>query len=342
MSLSGYKLGRFTGDPVDLTMTEQYFDQLIYEAQQMDMKLAGKCLQRSLPKGTSELIIPISEKIDGTSGKTDTTSSGLVTAVMGTDYTELRPVTGGTAGDRYAFTQNEALQTKARRLQSTAYDYYPLIPRNDTYSQWVDVLQMVTTEAKYRWNRYRDKVIITALGAQLDEGTRNTSTGAWSWTSTTALPTGQIVNSAKTDTISRGMIEDIIYLFDLNDVSIDGPERPVLLIGPKQKQQLREEDILVDFDYQTYKPLSGSGLPTCLGFDVIVSNLLDSSDNVRTCYAFLPSAIVFAEWEDMHIQIDNRPDRRNATQIAFDHESGAIRIDDYKIVQFYANEMVAP
>jgi hypothetical protein len=196
---------------------------------------------------------------------------------------------------------------------------------------------MVENEARFRWNRYRDSVIITALGAAVDEGNRSTSTGAWSFNST-SFPTGQVLNSDGEDAMSRALLEDVITKFEDNDVDIEGPERPVLLLGPNQKQALRDEDVLVNFDYQSSKPLSGPGLPTALGFDVIVSTQLATTtnaagDTVRYCYAFLPSGIMFAEWEDMEIQIDNRPDRRNATQIAFDHESGAIRLDDYKVVK---------
>lgn len=333
MAVSGYQLSNFAGDYPNITLVEEYMNRVIHQAQQTEMKLEGKVTPYPLTPGVKTLWVPMSMKIDGTTGKEDTMSSGIVSSVMGSDGTDINAI-----GGRYQFTQNQVLETRKRQLQSTRYQFNPLMERVDAESRFANINDVINHNAMARWNRYRDSVIISALGASVTEGYDDSTDGSWQSSSVSFL-TGQIVDSAGNDPMSSEKIEDVIELFDENDVDLQS-EMPILLVGPKQKKNLRSEEVLINYDYNSSRPLQGNQLPSAMGFQVIVSTQLPTDDTTgaRICYAFLPSAIIMGEWEDMYSSISIRNDRNDAIQMKMEHESGAVRVDDYKVVKILCNE----
>ena len=333
MAVTGYKLSKYTGDYPNITLVEEYFSRIVHQAQQTEMKLEGQVTPYPLPVGTKTLWVPMDLKIDGTTGRKDTmnANNSQVDDPMATVGADIQEVTA-----RYEFTQNQILETKKRQLQSTRWEFSPLIERVDMESRFANINDTINFNTMARWNRYKDSVIITALGASVIEGSDDTSTGAFN-SNTVSFPNSQIIDSTGNDPMSRDKLEDVIELFNNNDISLLD-EKPILLVGPKQVRNLRDEDVLINYDYVSNRPLEGNQLPSALGFKVIWSNLLSVTDNIRTCYAFLPSAIIHAEWEDMYTSVAVRSDRRDAIQTRFEHESGALRIDDYKVVKIMCNE----
>jgi len=334
-----FKLSEFAGDYPNVTLTEAHLEKIIFDAQQTDRRICNRMMQKSLPVGTKRLMIPISEKIDGTTGRRDTMSSGIVSAVMGTTGAEIVSASrDGTITDsaRYDFTQNQALSTKKRQLTSVTYRFDPFTPKVDAMSNWVNIMEMIQVNADARWNRYRDSVAKTALGADATDYQDDVETGAESGTPV-PFPTANIINADGQAEASGDLLEEAIFTFENLDVDIQ-LERPIFLCGPMEKKQLREKEHLINNDYATGRPLDGNQLPSALGFDVVVSTGLDVSGGIRTCFAFLPSGMLFAEWQDMDVTMSIRHDRQDGVQLAMVHESGCIRVDDSKVLKIFCNE----
>lgn len=340
--VNGYKVSSFAGDNVNINLIEEYMQKIIYSAQQTDLRVVNRMLQHPLAVGVKRLNIAISKKIDGETGYKDTMLNGIVSGIMNSAGADIQEVSASAASAvaRYGQTQNQALANIRRQVKSTVYDFHPLIPRVDTRANsWISNLNVIQNEANWRWNRYRDSVGITAMGATVVEIYDDATDGTEVDTDV-PFPTGNIINSAGNEIATGDVLEEATYLFETADVDMN-VERPIYLCAPKQKQQLRDEEHLINYDYATGRPLDGFQLPSALGYDVVVSNLLPITDNVRTTYAFFPSGIVFAEWEDMDVVVDNVPSRKNALQISMTHESGATRVSDELVLKIMCLESSA-
>lgn len=335
--VSGYQLSKNNRDYPNITLVEEFMSRVIHQAQQTEMKLEGKVTPYQLNPGVKTLWIPLSQEIDGSNGYMDTMSSGIVSAIMNDSGADISTA-GADTSWRYEFTKNAVLDTLKRQVQATRYRFAPIMERVDAESRFANINDVIMHNTMARWNRYKDSVIITALDATVTQGYHDSSDDSWQTTGGT-FPSDQIVDSTGNDPMSAEKLEDVIEKFDTNDVDLQ-METPILLVGPKQKKNLRQEELLINYDYTTGRPVEGNQLPSAMGFQVIVSNLLgtDSTTGARECFAFLPSGIIMAEWEEMYTSVSVRPDRNDAIQILMEHESGAVRVDDAKVVKILCNE----
>lgn len=332
MAVSGSQIQAHAGDAPNIQGVEQYLDQIVHACQQTDSKLWGLFPTKPLPINTRTLWIPIMNEMDDSSGYEDTMTSGIVSSVMGTSGAKLHAHSA--TADRFGFTQNMALTNKKRQLTGTRYRCAPLIPEDDLISTgWIDYMQATKQAVDYEWNRYRDSVVLTALGAAtVYEGYDNTSTGAFP-TDTVAFADGGGVTVGGAQTVAdRDLMEEIIYNFETNHVDLT-VEKPIFICPPLVKRMLRDADELKNRDYTDHNNVDKVTTEEACGFRVIVSTQITAhADGYYQCYALVPSAMKTAEWGGMRIKESYRPDRNDGLQISMKYESGAVRISDKKII----------
>jgi hypothetical protein len=140
------------------------------------------------------------------------------------------------------------------------------------------------------------------------------------------------------DVIITAATGEAKYIMDNNDVDPSIPR--VMVIGPKQLQDLLESTTITSSDYNTVKALVQGELNTFMGFNFITSTRLahDSGTDVRTCFAYAVDGITLAVAKDLTVRIDERPDKGYAVQVYACMSIGATRMEEEKVVQISCDE----
>lgn len=333
LTLNGYKNPNHAADYQPQLLAEDYMDRVFYACQQKEFKLQGHVTPYQVSPGVRETRIPIWNKVDGETGYSDTITNNMVSAIAATEGTNIREVTS-----RYAETRNEYLTSKYRRVTTQPWNYAPFVERKDLELMIGQMISSIVDQAEFRYNRKKDKIIINALDATVQEITAANNSSYTETETSVTFPTGQIIDSGGADILTDEKLELAYEKFYENDCDIE-MELPVLLIGPKQATNLRGQENQINYDYVSNRAREHVGLPTLPnGIPVIISTQLNTTDNVTDCFLFQPSAIIHAVEEDMYRSFDQLPTRRYGYQFYFEHCSGAIRVIDEKVVKIQCSE----
>jgi len=222
----------------------------------------------------------------------------------------------------------------SRRMVTLAdYEVADLIDDQDKLRMIVDPTSSYAQAQAFAIGRSMDDVIITAATGDAKTG----ETGG----TTTALPAGQKVAvnlSGSNEGMTIGKLREAKYIMDNNDVDPSIPR--VMVIGPKQLQDLLESTNITSSDFNTVKALVQGELNTFMGFNFITSTRLahDSGTDVRTCFAYAVDGITLAVAKDLTVRIDERPDKGYAVQVYACMSIGATRMEEEKVVQIECDE----
>ena len=222
----------------------------------------------------------------------------------------------------------------SRRMVTLAdYEAADLIDDQDKLLMIVDPCSSYAQAQAFAIGRSMDDVIITAATGDAKTG----ETGG----TTTALPAGQKVAvnlSGSNEGMTIGKLREAKYIMDNNDVDPSIPR--VMVIGPKQLQDLLESTNITSSDFNTVKALVQGELNTFMGFNFITSTRLahNTGTDVRTCFAYAVDGITLAVAKDLTVRIDERPDKGYAVQVYACMSIGATRMEEEKVVQISCDE----
>ena len=185
-----------------------------------------------------------------------------------------------------------------------------------------------------------DKVIIdAALG--------NAYTGETGVTAT-ALPAGQKVavdyvetGSTANSGLTIAKLRQAAYL--LTEAEVDDSDPRIIVVSAKQVQDLLRTTEVTSADYNTVKALVNGDIDTFLGFKFrrVSSSLLpyNSSTGVRTCFAYVRSGLKLAD-AGRKVHVDIRADKSHSLQIRTVASLGATRMEEKKVVEVAADEVL--
>ena len=222
----------------------------------------------------------------------------------------------------------------ARRMVTLAdYEVADLIDDQDKLRMIVDPTSSYAQAQAFAIGRSMDDVIITAATGDAKTG----ETGG----TTTALPSGQKVAvnlSGSNEGLTIGKLREAKYLLDNNDVDPSIPR--VMVVGPKQIQDLLESTNITSSDFNTVKALVQGEVNTFMGFQFITSTRLahNSGTDVRTCFAYAVDGLTLAVAKDLTVRIDERPDKGYAVQVYACMSIGATRMEEEKVVEISCDE----
>lgn len=332
--LGGYKIGSYTDDIQPNALAEQYMDEIVFATQQTRGKLVDFVTPLPVDYGTMEKLIPIWPELDGTTGQYDSISSGVISALAdnsGADWNEIV--------SRYQETINEYHEFNFRRVTTNAWYRSPFIERKDLALLNGGVQQGIVTSVVNSYFRKKDDIIIEALDASVSAVTRNATTGAKT-ESEVAFPSTQIIDPDGSERMTDEKLEDSYVLFQENEVDI-AEELPVLVIGPKQVKDLKTQEHQINFDYvsnRAKEQINFGHLPN--GIPVVVSNRLgtDATTGARNCYLYQPSGIIHMIEDDLFRQFDQLPSKRYGFQFYFEHSSGAVRVQEERVIKILCDE----
>ena len=224
----------------------------------------------------------------------------------------------------------------ARRMVTLAdYEVADLIDDQDKLRMIVDPTSSYAQAQAFAIGRSMDDVIITAATGDAKTG----ETGG----TTTSLPSSQkVVVDLDGDGTNEGLtiakLREAKYILDNNDVDPSIPR--VMVVGPKQIQDLLGTTQVTSSDFATVKALSTGEVDSFMGFKFLVSTRLahNTSTDVRTCFAYAVDGITLAVAKDLTVRIDERPDKGYAVQVYACMSIGATRMEEEKVVEISCDE----
>jgi len=216
------------------------------------------------------------------------------------------------------------------------YEVADLIDDQDKLRMIVDPTSSYAQAQAFAIGRSMDDVIITAATGDAKTG----ETGG----TTTALPAGQKVAVTLRDSgsgstgLNIAKLRQAKYLMDNNDVDPSIPR--VIVVGPKQIQDLLAETSVTSSDFNTVKALVQGEINTFMGFTFVTSTRLslNSGTDVRTCFAYAVDGITLAVAKDLTVRIDERPDKGYAVQVYACMSIGGTRMEEEKVVEIPCDE----
>ena len=239
-------------------------------------------------------------------------------------------------GEKYNFERlgvSEAVQKTARHSLTPILDA-PHSRRvlDMTDWQWGDLVDeedklrlIISPESEYAksgakaMGRQMDRLIIEALGGDSVDGDGNT----------VALPADNIIpDGGEGMTISK--LLDAKYILDSNEV--DENDRYFAMKADDIMSLLNTTEIS-SIDYNTRKSLVDGRVTYFMGFNIIRTELLDTTSDVNTTFAFHKSHVGLGVGRDVVTRIDQRPDLSYAWQVYLAFTAGATRIDEAGVVQ---------
>jgi hypothetical protein len=230
---------------------------------------------------------------------------------------------------------------RARRIRYQLYDRTDPIDPNDA-----DLLgELVTPKSGFMTgqiamvNRRKDLTILDALGGSIDEGL-DTITSV-------ALPSAQKVDvnyvrtgSAQDSNMTFAKIIRADEVFGQGFMKEEPGGEFVLAIAQSQMSALLHDvDQVSNTHYAEAKALVDGKVNSFMGFRIIQSELLplNTSTNVRTCYAYRTDRIAFADGP-RSTWVSERPDKKYAWQTHIKYKCAAGRLEDEGVVQIECDE----
>jgi len=233
---------------------------------------------------------------------------------------------GDTEWDNIEHTQRWALPTK----------YKTALPMHegDLERMLADPRSQYARSIVAGINRTRDTIVMAAATGTVKQGPYSAMTNA-------ALPAGNIIpadgGSGAESPLTVEKLIDMRTILAKNEAW--GYEKPMIVVTPDNIRSLLNDPTLTSADYNTVKALVNGNVDSFMGFTFIESNFVPNDGNATPAefklydtFAFLPSGVVEATWQDLKIRIDERPDKNYTWQIYATMTCGATRNQDQKVV----------
>ena len=215
-----------------------------------------------------------------------------------------------------------------RRVSLVDYEFADLIDDQDKVRMLIDPTSSYAQAAAFAMGRAMDDEIISAA-------TGTSFTGETGSTST-ALPSGQIITESSTDGLTIAKLREAKKILDLNSVDPSIPRH--IIVSPKQIDDLLGTTSVTSSDFNTVKALVQGEVNAFMGFNFIVSNRLSIASSKRACIAFAQDGIALGVGKDVMARIDERADKGYATQVYYCASFGATRMEEEKVVKIEAHE----
>jgi len=220
-----------------------------------------------------------------------------------------------------------------RRVTLADYEVADLIDDQDKLRMIVDPTSSYAQAQAFAIGRAMDDVIISAATGTAYTGETGTTSVTLS-----GYNSGSQVIAAGGTAMTIAKLREAKFILDNADVDPSIPR--VIVVSPKQIQDLLATTEVTSSDFNTVKALAQGQISDFLGFTFITSTRLslDSSTDVRSCFAYAVDGMLLAVGKDLHVRIDERPDKSYATQVYAAMSIGATRMEEDKVVQIECDE----
>lgn len=211
-------------------------------------------------------------------------------------------------------------------------DLPQLIDSFDELRTIVDPKGQYSTNAANAVGRAWDDAIIAAAFASAQIGTDANGLSAETFDTSKYQVASNFGSSAASGLTVAKIIETRRIL---RHYHVDLETDPVsLVIGSQQESELLNQVQVVSTEYNDRPVLTDGKVTRFLGFDIVVSERLSVSSNVRSVIAFAKSGMYLGMWKDMSNRISQRNDLSGEPwQLYTTTSYGATRLQPGKVIQ---------
>lgn len=163
-----------------------------------------------------------------------------------------------------------------------------------------------------------DTIVYAAMGGDAFSGVDGGTT--------VALPAGQKIATVAGEVLDTDYIIDVKTLLDTADVPEDNR---YVMINPTDLNQMLRDPLINTIDSNSIKALVRGEINTWMGFTWIST----TAATAGVCYFYEKDGVVLGLNEQPKVKISERPDKSYATQIYYELNLGAGRLEEERVVE---------
>lgn len=232
---------------------------------------------------------------------------------------------------RHGDTQYTDTPHKRRMVQMSAYRVADLIDRPDQIRTLNDPQNAYVQSFAASANRQIDDLIIAAFDATASTGVDGSGSDAFDSTNyeigagTTNLTTAKLRTARK--------------ILEAAENPEDGDRNQWFVVcSADQREGLLGDTQFENSDYNSIKALVDGKVNTWLGFTFLKSERLPISGNNRSVFAWRKASMKLAMGKEPRGEIDVLPTKNYSTQIFYELDAGAVRMDQKGVVRILCDE----
>jgi len=221
-------------------------------------------------------------------------------------------------------------------------DLTVLVDQFDELRTIVDPKGGISEAAAAAAGRYFDDLIINNANGTAFTGENAGTQTSEAFSSTVSTSGGYLVADTFGASGSTGMtypkLVEAWRVMRHAQVDLEA-ERPCVIISSQQESDLKKQQEVISKDYGGVMSVSEGRIQNLAGFDVIVSERLNSSSSttLRNCLAFVRSGLYLGIWRDIMTKFNERVDiTSHPWQFYSMVSAGATRTQLFKVVQINA------
>lgn len=274
------------------------------------------------------------------------TAFGLLGPVDSTDITNIRH------GDTNFVDSPSTRRWAPKRVEEVAQ----LLDKQDEYGILLDLEMGYLRNSVATFQRLCDKYIIDAATGTAASGQFGTSTSSFDTTAPVVTDGSGGYQIAVGGTgLTLDKMRTARAVFDVREVGLDGVSMGarefVWVMAASQHQDLLEQTEATSTDYlgavilpggnieQSRMPLVMGRIPHYMGFDLVISNQLNTTGGDRINLAWHKSAMGLARWgAERNIWMGELPTKHMAKGVIMQEHLGAVRIQDKGVLAIVCDE----
>ena len=243
-------------------------------------------------------------------------------------FDQISAVSASKITTRNADTPNIDVPHSRRWVLPDAYDWGTLLDRPDQVRALNDFAGPYQMNAANAMGRAMDDAIIDAAFAASVTGVNAAGTSSFD-------TSGYGIASS-----SAGMtLAKVLNAKEILDAAENDPDEPrFIALQAGQVTDLLNTTEVKSSDYNTVKALAAGQIDTFAGFKFIRTQRLDTVSSERACIAWCKNSLLLGVNQDIRVRIDERSDKRYATQVYVTMDIGAVRMDDTGVVRILCTE----
>jgi hypothetical protein len=214
-----------------------------------------------------------------------------------------------------------------------------LIDTFDELKTIVDPKSQYVTGAANAVGRAWDDAIIAAAFGTAQTGTDAGGLSGETWASfSSAYVVASTFGSSAASGLTVAKLIEAKRIFRHNHVDLEA-ESPFLVIGSKQESDLLNQVQVVSTEFNDKPVLVDGKVTRFLGFDIVVSERLTVTSNVRQVIAGVKSGMYLGMWKDQTNRVSIRNDLSGEPYDLYTSTSyGATRLEQGRLVQVLCSD----
>lgn len=254
-------------------------------------------------------------------------------------YDKINATAAQKVTERHGNTPQMNTQHARRSCGIVDYDWADLIDKADKLRLLEDPTSAYTMNAVMAINRSKDDEIIAGAFATVYTGETGADAVVFpTSTDTNVVPVNYVESGAAANSgLTIAKLRRLGELFD--QYENDPDEERFLALSTKQVSDLLRTTEVTSSDYNTVKALVEGKINQFMGFTFVKSQRLAVDTNsYRRLIAWVKSGLLLATAQDIEVDVSQRKDKRNATQVYVCSTFGSIRMDEGKVFEVKCSE----